>query len=162
MKLSPKNQKTNRKYPSFHEYKSKFMITTFTIGMALTPAMLTSCMGAKKPQISETTKVESKTETQKNISQKEDKKDETKVNPSVIKKGKIRKPVVLGGAPRRIQDEKAEDIPCDTDTKDKKKKEEKKDKSKNKDKSADVPKKTEKPGRLMGKRRVMPEKKENK
>ncbi len=157
MKLSPKNQKINRKYPSFHEYKSKFMITTFAIGMALTPMMLTSCMGAKKPQISETSKVEGKTE-----KPKEENKDETKVNPSVIKKGKIRKPVVLGGAPRRIQDEKAEDIPCDTDTKDKKKKEEKKDKSKNKDKSADVPQKTKKPGRLMGKRRVMPEKKENK
>jgi putative component of membrane protein insertase Oxa1/YidC/SpoIIIJ protein YidD len=43
MKLSPKKDAKTKKYPTVKEYKNKFVITTFTIGMALTPAMITSC-----------------------------------------------------------------------------------------------------------------------
>jgi hypothetical protein len=86
MKLSPKNKTEKSKYPTIKEYKRKAIITTFTLGMALTPIMATSCMGA-----------------QRNPNHIEIK--ETKIEEPIQKKGDIPNPTLKDN----------EKTPCNTD-----------------------------------------------
>jgi hypothetical protein len=150
MKISPKKKTKTKKYPTFRDYKRKFMLTTFTIGFTLTPAMLTSCMGAQKPPAIEKNKTESKTTNKKeNIDNKEN------IAP---KNNDINKPVNLGGVPKRIQDDENL-IPCDTSTPETNKKDkkdsQKKDTKTDKDK-VNIP---VKPTKLRGKIKVIPDNK---
>ena len=153
MKISPKKKTKNKKYPTFSDYKKKFIVTTFTIGFTLTPAMLTSCMSAQKPPVIEKSKTDGKVN--KNTNKKENIGNKENITP---KNNDINKPVNLGGVPKRIQDDE-NIIPCDTSTpetnkKDKKDKEDsqKKDTKTDKDK-VNIP---VKPTKLRGKIKVTP------
>jgi len=106
MKIQPENKKSNRKYPSLKDYKKKFMITTFTVGIALSPIVMSSC-NSKTENIQKTS-----TQNNKNVDL-----DKTKIK----KEEKVEKPQRLGGIAQRIDDEKIKPElqknkePCDTD-----------------------------------------------
>ena len=114
MKLSPKKQKSRKSYPNFKEYKSKFMIASFTLGMALTPVMLTSC-NSKPTRNPGTMRVINKDNSKEKAvtspkADKDNSKDKTVAHPKDDKN--IKKPRRTGG----VMYKRSKDIknpPCD-------------------------------------------------
>ena len=88
MKISPEKKKSNRKYPSLKDYKKKFMITTLTIGLALSPIMMSSCNSKHKTETENISKIE----TQKNtVLLRNEEPCDTNIIPSKENKDEIKK-----------------------------------------------------------------------
>jgi hypothetical protein len=157
MKLSPSKKVSKKTIPTIKEYQKNhyatdvFKATAFSLGLALTPLVITGCnsdtLANNQVKTSTAKKVAPKTVTEKKIEKTEKTLGDTVPCDSGKKEektdGEIEKPVQLGGVPRVKNDDVKEDI--------------KKDDKKDTDIKEDVEEPVRKPLKLKGKRVMHPD-----
>jgi len=112
MRLSPEKKAQKKKIPTIDEYKKKhnytkdmFMATAFSLGLALTPLMITGCNSGTPGSLKPKTQVKLKSKI----------KTKTKVKPSQMlgMQKRIEKTEVTLGEPRVKTKDGESKLPCD-------------------------------------------------